>query len=159
MVVFPIFFLFWKKGKRFFWVTILEQREQQRVHLFLVQVQQGYFLIPVDELEYLQQHVNVEQSSIENLQVNTLVPAYRLEDLDTVERESAISVSITDVLQRILQFFPEQREFEILMPDGQSTKYSTATPSNFRIGHDYDTINVRVFIDGQTVTFYASGER
>ncbi len=138
---------------------LLEQREQQRVHSFLVQVQQGYFLIPVDELEYLQQHVDVEQSSVENLQVSTLVPVYRLEGLGTAEREGAISVSITDVLQRILQFFPKQREFEILMSDGQRVKYSTTPPHNFRTRHDYDTINVRVFIEGQTITFYASGGR
>ena len=108
---------------------------------------------------YLKALSDTVQSSIESLQVSTLVPVYRLEDLDAEERESGISISITDAVQRTLQFFPKQREFEVLMPDGQHVKYSIIPPKSFLSRHDYDAINVVVPVEGQTITFYSFGER
>ncbi len=108
---------------------------------------------------YLKALSDTVQSSIESLQVSTLVPVYRLEDLDAEERESGIGISITDAIQRTLQFFPKQREFEVLMPDGQHVKYSVTPPKSFLSRHDYDAINVVVPVEGQPITFYSFGER
>ena len=88
------------------------------------------------------------------MRVDTVVPIYRLEDLDAEEIESDISVSVADALQRTLRFFPEQREFEVLMPEGQHITYTNAIPKNFHARHDYDAINLTEPIKGDSITFY-----
>ncbi len=108
---------------------------------------------------YLKALSDAEQSSINNLRVSTVVPIYRLEDLDAEEIESDISVSIADALQRTLRFFPEQREFEVLMPEGQHIKYTSTHPKNFHARYDYDTISLTEPIKGHSITFYSLGER
>ncbi len=104
---------------------------------------------------YLKALSDAEQSSINNLRVATVVPIYRLEDSDAEEIESDIAISVADVLQRTLRFFPEQKEFEVLMPEGQHIKYTSTRPKNFRAKHDYDTISLTEPSKGQTITFYS----
>ncbi len=107
---------------------------------------------------------DAEQSSIESLQVSTLVPIYNLEDSDTIaEREDSISTSITDAIRRTLQFFPKQKEFEVLLPkvegvSEQSLKYSSVAPENLESKYSYDTINVSIPTENKQVTFYSLRE-
>ncbi len=108
---------------------------------------------------YLRALFDVEQDSIEALQVNTLVPVYQLEDLTAEEKEDDISLSITDAIKRTLQFFPKQKEFEVLMPEGQHVKYTSTPPENFRVRYDHDKIDVLVAVENQPITFYRLGER
>ena len=98
--------------------------------------------------------IDAEQNSLENLQVNTLVPEYNLEDLDAEEQEYSISISITEAIRRTLQFFPKQKEFEVLMPEGQRVKYTSIPPDNFIAQYNYDTINVVIPTEDQPTTFY-----
>ena len=74
--------------------------------------------------------IDAEQNSLEDFQVSNLVPIYNLEGLDDEEKESAINTSITDAIGRTLQFFPKQKEFEILMPEGQRVKYTSTLYTN-----------------------------
>ncbi len=101
---------------------------------------------------------DAEQSSLEGLQVSTLVPIYSLEGLDDEEKENTINISITDAISRTLQFFPKQKEFEVLMPQqgfsSKQIKYTSITPEKFSAEHDYDEINVVVPIENQQITFY-----
>ena len=108
---------------------------------------------------YLKALSDAEQRSINNLRVSTVVPIYRLEGLDAEEIENDITISVADVLQRTLRFFPEQREFEVLMPEGKHIKYTSTSPKGFRAKHDYDTINLTEPIKGHPITFYSLGER
>ncbi len=105
--------------------------------------------------------VDTEPSSIENLQVSTLVPVYDLEDLDVTEKESATSLSIADSISRTLRFFPKQKEFEVLMPESileRQIKYTSIPPENHVAKYDYDKINVAVPTENQTITFYGLRE-
>ncbi len=108
---------------------------------------------------YLRALSDAEQDSIETLQVNTLVPVYKLEDLTAEEKEDDISLSITDAIKRTLQFFPKQKEFEVLMPEGQHVKYTSTPPENFRVRYDHDKIDVLVAVENQPITFYRLGDR
>ena len=107
--------------------------------------------------------VAAEPSSLENLQVNTLVPIYDLEEVDSAEIESAISTSIADALSRTLQFFPKQKEFEVLMPQEgfiqeRRIKYTSTPPQNPIIEYDYDEISVSALAEDKPVTFYSIRE-
>ena len=108
---------------------------------------------------------DAEQSSIEGLQVSTLVPIYNLEGLDTEEWEDSISTSIIDSIGRTLQFFPKQKEFEVLLPkiEGVSEqnfkhKYSSVAPDNFEPKYVYDTIEVSIPTENEQITFYGLRE-
>ncbi len=107
--------------------------------------------------------VDAKQSSFENLQVSTLVPVYNLEDLDAEEKEITISLNIADAISRTLQFFPQQKEFEVLMPTGEfildkQVKYTSIPPKTPVVKYDYDKINVVVPTENQSVTFYSLRE-
>ncbi len=107
--------------------------------------------------------MDAEQSSLANLQVNTLVPVYNFEDIDAEEEEGFIQTSITDAIARALQFFPEQKEFEVLMPEQESivdqrVKYTSTPPKNFKTKYDYDKISVVVPTEEQPITFYSLRE-
>ena len=104
--------------------------------------------------------VDSNPEGIEDLTVDTLVPVYGLEELDTEEKENAIEIGVTDAIGRILQFFPEQKTFEILLPEGEGQKvnYTRKIPTSFKTNHSYDEINALVPGDNEQVTFYrASG--
>ncbi len=103
--------------------------------------------------------VDAEPGSIEELTVNTLVPAYDLAGLDAEEKESAIELSISDTLKRTLQFFPQQSTFEILMPEevtsgGQKVSYTTSAPASFKADYSYDKISVLHPNSSKQTTFY-----
>ncbi len=107
--------------------------------------------------------LDVEQSSIEDLQVSTLVPAYNLEDLDSVDKEDAIEVAISDALARVSKFFPKQQAFEVLMPKSEGTAeqrltYTNLAPKNFEAKYSYDTITISTPVASQKVTFYSLRE-
>ena len=107
----------------------------------------------------LKRLLDAEQDTLENLQVSTIVPIYDLEGLDTEEKESAIGISITDAISRTLQFFPEQKEFEVLMPEAEfiqkwRAKYTSIPLEDPIVEYDYDKINVTVPAEGRSVTFY-----
>ncbi len=107
--------------------------------------------------------MDAEQNSLANLQVNTLVPVYNFEDVDAEEEEGFIQTSINDALARALQFFPEQKELEVLMPEQESivnqrVKYTSTPPKNFKAKYDYDKISVVVPTEEQPVTFYSLRE-
>ncbi len=106
--------------------------------------------------------LDVEQSSMENLQVTTLVPAYDFEGLDTEEQENAIDASITDALRRIINYFPNQQNFKVLMPQVkglvETLTYTSVVPENFEAKYSYDTITVSKPSNGQKTTFYALRE-
>ncbi len=108
---------------------------------------------------YLRALFDVEQSSIEALEVNTLVPVYNLENLTAEEKEDDINLSVTDAIKRTLQFFPKQKEFEVLMPEGQHVKYTSTPPENFHVRYDHDKIDVLVAAENKPITFYRLGER
>ena len=112
---------------------------------------------------HLNSLMDAEQSSLANLQVNTLVPVYNFEDLEAEEEESAIQTSIADAIGRTLQFFPKQKEFEVLMPEQESivnqrVKYTSTAPKNFKVKYDYDKISVVVPTEEQPITFYSLKE-
>ncbi len=101
--------------------------------------------------------VDAEPRSIENLKVSTLVPIYDLEDLDIEEKEEAISQSIADSIGRTLQFFPNQKEFEVLMPEfvvGSRIKYTNIPPENPILEYEYDKIDVPLTTESKSITFY-----
>ena len=107
--------------------------------------------------------VDAKQSSLENLQISTLVPVYDLVDLDAEEKEVTISLGIADAIGRSLQFFPEQKEFEVLMPKGKAilerrVRYTSIPPENPATKYDYDKVNVTVPAENQSITFYSLRE-
>ena len=106
--------------------------------------------------------IDAPQDSIQNLEVDTLVPVYNLEDVENEEKEDAINLSIADAIKRTLQFFPEQKEFEVLMPEQElafeRVKYSSILPEKFSVKYDYDKVNVVVPTGNQPVTFYSLRE-
>ena len=105
--------------------------------------------------------VDAEPRSIENLKVSTLVPIYDLEDLDIEEKEEAISQSIADSISRTLQFFPNQNEFEVVMPEsmvGRRIKYTNIPPENPILEYEYDKIDVSLTTESKSITFYSLRE-
>ncbi len=106
--------------------------------------------------------LDVEQSSMEDLQVTTLVPAYDFEGLDAEEQENAINASITDALRRVINYFPNQQNFKVLMPESKDSvealTYTSIVHENFEAKYGYDTINVSMPLNGQKTTFYALRE-
>lgn len=106
--------------------------------------------------------LDVEQSYMEDLHVNTLVPAYNFEDLDTEDKEDAIEIAISDTLERIVKFFPKQQAFSVLMPESknafQRLTYTSVAPENFEAKYSYDTIDILMPADNQKVTFYGLKE-
>ncbi len=112
---------------------------------------------------HLNSLMDAEQSSLANLQVNTLVPVYNFEGLEVEEEKSVIQTSIADAIGRTLQFFPAQKEFEVLMPEQESivdqrVKYTSTPPKNFKAKYDYDKISVVVPTEEQLITFYSLRE-
>ncbi len=104
--------------------------------------------------------VNSNPEDIEGLTVDTLVPVYGLEELNTEEREDAIETGVTDAIGRTLQFFPRQKTFGILLPEGKEQKinYTSDIPTSFKANHSYDEINVLVPSDSESTTFYRVSE-
>ncbi len=104
--------------------------------------------------------VDSNPEDIEDLTVDTLVPVYGLEELDTEEKENAIEIGVTDAIGRIVQFFPEQKTFEILLPEGKGQKvnYTSEIPTNFKASHSYDEVNALVPGDNEQATFYRASE-
>ncbi len=107
---------------------------------------------------------DVEQNSMEGLQVSTLAPIYNLEGLDTAEEwEDSISTSIADAIGRTIQFFPEQQELEVLLPKTESLseqrlRYSRMVPKGFEPKFSYDTIDITLPTENQKITFHGLRE-
>lgn len=107
--------------------------------------------------------IDADADDIEELAVETLVPAYNLEKLEDEEKEFAIELSIADALKQTLQFFPQQNTFEILLPKnsvvggGQNFIYTSTLPKNFEAIHSFDKAEVAVPNQNKAIAFYRVG--
>ena len=106
--------------------------------------------------------LDADANDIEELSVETLVPAYNLEKVAEEEKETAIGLSITDSIKQTLQFFPKQNSFEVLLPKntlpgGQKFSYTTNSPANFEAIYNFDEIKVLTPIEKKEITFYRLG--
>ncbi len=83
-------------------------------------------------------HIQRVVQDITELRSHQIVPIYNLEELentaDPEEKESIITASLQDTLQRALNFLPGQTSFQVVMPDGKTSRhYSQNPPTENRV--------------------------